>query len=921
MTVNCAALPATLVESELFGYEKGAFTGAVQRTIGRFEVAHGGSLFLDEIGELPLEVQAKLLRVLQTGEFERLGSAKTIQVDVRLIAATNRDLEREVREGRFRADLFYRLSVFPIALPPLRERREDIPLLVWHFIGRRQAALGRVVNRVPERLMRAFAAYSWPGNVRELENVVERALIMTNGATLAADPAFLEAAPLATEAGPSASLAEAERAHIRAVLDAVRLEDLRQGQRRRSPRPQAIHPPVPHEEARPVSPGPGLVNAPFQGGDVGPPGPELDALLRFEEYLADVAALLLKAPPDALDGEVSQALRGLLDALDVDRCGIGLFGEGAAVLQLTHSVGRPGIPEQPLVDIAPVLPWYAEQVRQGRTLVWSRIPEGIPPEALAERAYVTRTEMKSHISVPMKAGGETQGGLGVACMRTHREWGSLFVPRLELLAGIFASAFYRRAAEARMREADELNRSILASLANQVAVVDAGGRIVVLNEAWTRSAARAAFPSVSVGDDLLASLEAASAGGYREVGEIEALRSVLGGRTRAEALCQHPGSPGPRVYLVSATRLQGATSGAVVVHADVTEIHETKASLQASLQEARELKDRLEAENAALQTEVRRAEGYDEIVGTSAAIGRVLAQVEQVASTDAPVLLLGETGTGKDLVARALHRRSGRRERPLVTVNCAALPATLFESELFGYERGAFTGALQRTIGRFEVAHGGSLFLDEIGETPLDVQAKLLRVLETGELERLGSAKTIKVDVRLIAATNRDLERAVREGRFRADLYYRLNVFPIPLPPLRERREDIPLLVWHFIGLRQASLGRTVTRVPARLMRAFAAFSWPGNARELKNVVERALIMTRRATLAADPDFLKGVPGSPEAGPGASLAEADRAHIRAVLDACGWKISGKGNAADRLGLPRSTLQSCMKRLGITRTGS
>jgi formate hydrogenlyase transcriptional activator len=224
-------------------------------------------------------------------------------------------------------------------------------------------------------------------------------------------------------------------------------------------------------------------------------------------------------------------------------------------------------------------------------------------------------------------------------------------------------------------------------------------------------------------------------------------------------------------------------------------------------------------------------------------------------------------------------------------------------------------------VGRFEVAHGGSLFLDEIGELPLEVQAKLLRVLQAGEFERLGSSKTIRADVRLITATNRDLEREVREGRFRADLFYRLSVFPISLPPLRERREDIPLLAWHFIARRQAKLGRSVRRVPERLMRAFTAYSWPGNVRELENVVERALIMTSGATLAADPAFLAAAPVGPAAGPKASLAEAERAHIRAVLDACGWKIAGKGNAADRLGLKRSTLQFRMKKLGLARPGT
>jgi transcriptional regulator with GAF, ATPase, and Fis domain len=287
-----------------------------------------------------------------------------------------------------------------------------------------------------------------------------------------------------------------------------------------------------------------------------------------------------------------------------------------------------------------------------------------------------------------------------------------------------------------------------------------------------------------------------------------------------------------------------------------------------------------------------------------------------VAAADSPVLILGETGTGKDLVARAIHERSRRKGRPLVAINCAALPDALIESELFGYEKGAFTGAVARTLGRFEMAHGGVILLDEIGELPLGVQAKLLRVLEGGTFERLGSSRTIKVDVRVVAATNRDLAREVREGRFRADLYYRLNVFPITLPPLRERAEDVPVLVWHFINERQGALGRSIKRVPDRVMRALESYAWPGNVRELENVIERALIVSTGVSLVIDAPLLD--PAGAEGAPGTRLDDVQRAHIEAVLRQCGWKIAGRGNAAERLGIKRGTLQFRMKKLGITR---
>ncbi len=255
------------------------------------------------------------------------------------------------------------------------------------------------------------------------------------------------------------------------------------------------------------------------------------------------------------------------------------------------------------------------------------------------------------------------------------------------------------------------------------------------------------------------------------------------------------------------------------------------------------LQERLEAENRYLREEIQLRHGHEEIVGESDALKSVLARVERVAETDTAVLILGETGTGKELVAKAIHRYSPRRERQLISVNCAALSPTLIESELFGREKGAYTGAAGKQVGRFEIADGGTIFLDEVGELPLEVQAKLLRVLQCGEFERLGSSRTIRVDVRVIAATNRDLVQAMREGSFRRDLYYRLNVFPITVPPLRDRREDIPLLVWAFVKEFEKVMGHYVERLSARSMEALKTYPWPGNVRELRNVIERAMIL------------------------------------------------------------------------------
>jgi transcriptional regulator with GAF, ATPase, and Fis domain len=311
-----------------------------------------------------------------------------------------------------------------------------------------------------------------------------------------------------------------------------------------------------------------------------------------------------------------------------------------------------------------------------------------------------------------------------------------------------------------------------------------------------------------------------------------------------------------------------------------------------------------------------RAERHS-IVGDSPALSHVLGQIAQVAPTDSTVLILGETGTGKELVARAIHEAGGRRDRPLVKLNCAALPRELVESELFGHEKGAFTGALQQRRGRFEAADGGTLFLDEVGELPLEAQAKLLRVLQEREFERVGGNRTFRVDVRIIAATNRDLRAQAKEGRFRDDLFYRLNVFPIVLPALRERREDIPRLVEHFAAKTARKLGRELRGVAPSFVERATAYDWPGNIRELENLVERAMIMSRGPVLDGVALFAAGPTTRPlTIANNGTLEDVERAHIRRVLEDTRWQIEGELGAARVLGLNPSTLRGRLRKLGI-----
>jgi formate hydrogenlyase transcriptional activator len=382
-------------------------------------------------------------------------------------------------------------------------------------------------------------------------------------------------------------------------------------------------------------------------------------------------------------------------------------------------------------------------------------------------------------------------------------------------------------------------------------------------------------------------------------------------------------------YTSTPIRDRGAVVGAVVVFRDVSLKREADEKLRAALEEVESLRQKLELENAYLQEEIRAESNHRGIIGTSAAIQSVLRQVELVAPTDATVLVTGESGTGKELIARAIHEASKRPDRPLIRVNCAAIPRELFESEFFGHVKGAFTGALRDRIGRFELADGGTLFLDEVGEIPLELQGKLLRVLQEGQFERVGEERTRNVDVRVIAATNRDLKSEVRKGRFREDLYFRLNVVPIESVPLRERRADIPLLAAHFLRGTGRKLKTEGLRLSEGDMRRLAGYDWPGNVRELENMIERAAILARDGRLRIElPDSARPAMVAvedtsallPALLTDADRRDRDRANITAALQSCGGRIFGPNGAAALLGVKPTTLASRIKVLGIDKTG-
>jgi PAS domain S-box-containing protein len=525
---------------------------------------------------------------------------------------------------------------------------------------------------------------------------------------------------------------------------------------------------------------------------------------------------------------------------------------------------------------------------------------------------------ESYCGVPLLDGNSTTvGHLAIIDDRPMPD-GPRGLAIMRIFAARARAEIDRLRAEAAVRESEERLASILDSALDAVIACDAQQQIEYVNRAAPKIFACEANAMVghSLRQFLTGSLQRHVDDGLLSLARPQTPAQVLAG---TDLFAKRANGA---AFAVEATLSRLPLRDRNLYTLIVRDIEERRLA-------AERLRD-LQAQNIYLQEEIRAVHNAEEIVGQSAVLRAVLEQVKLVAATDSAVLILGETGTGKELVARAVHANSPRQARPLIKVNCAALPAGLVESELFGHERGAFTGASERRIGRFELADGGTIFLDEIGEVPLPVQAKLLRVLQEQEFERVGGSKTLRVDVRLIAATNRDLEQAVALGTFRQDLLYRLNVFPVRLPPLRERVDDIPLLVHYFVGRFVAKIGRRISRVPRAVMERLMAYEWPGNVRELENIVERAVIISCGAELQMPPELAGVAVAQPvmAAAPAplefraaidaSSLEDVERQHIKAMLRRTQWRIEGPTGAASLLQLRPSTLRSRMKKLGIRR---
>jgi formate hydrogenlyase transcriptional activator len=632
----------------------------------------------------------------------------------------------------------------------------------------------------------------------------------------------------------------------------------------------------------------------------------------FLETFGQLSAKFVSTSLDNIDEEIIAAQRLICQTTGIDRCSLWQFSEDHDSLIATHIWADDGLKIAPNLLLSEMFPWFGAMINRGETV---RIPslDTLPPEASKDLESFKALKTKSNLTIPLCINKSVFGCIAFGVTRGTRVWTDDEVRLLELMAQVFSNVLDRKS---KGRALHESQRRL--ALASRSAGIGFWGVERGTKNLWATEIARElfSFPADArlTTDEFNAAIHPEDRA--RALGEIQRQFRSGGGGGHVDFRVQHPDGR-PRWVSVRGSQAPDSSSGPLELTGIVVDISERKRSeeeLRNSLEEIKRLKDLLYAETDFLKAELVHFHSHPEIVGKSKAVGNVLRQIRQVAGTSSTVLITGETGTGKELVARAVHALSDRRDRVMVKVDCASLPSGLIESELFGRERGAYTGALAKQVGRFQLADKSTIFLDEIGELPLEVQAKLLRILESGEFEPLGSPKTVKVNVRIIAATNRDLDKAMREGRFREDLYYRLKVFPIEVPPLRERIEDIPLLAYNFIRKFSADMGKNVRNVRKQTMLGLQQYAWPGNVRELRNLIEHALITTTGDTLN-----LELPAGNAARSPGTplgTLAQTEELHIRAVLEKTGWRIKGKSGAAELLGVKPSTLYAKMKKLGV-----
>lgn len=638
--------------------------------------------------------------------------------------------------------------------------------------------------------------------------------------------------------------------------------------------------------------------------------------LRFMTLLAELSARFVKLSAEEVDKEIENAQRLVCEFLDLDISALWQWeAETPDIYVLTH-LYRPipsGPPTPERMVGSEVFPWSQQQIMAGNTFAISsmeKIPQGSEKDLEGWLAF----ELKTNLTISLRVGDRQPfGAISFNDIRKERVWTKALIQQLELIAQVFANALLRTRSESAQRKS-EIRLAMAAESANAgIWSLNLGTHFF-----WTTPKGRELFglepDDVISWDSFMEMVHPEDRESIKQT-----LETILESEEEGVFEYRTVLADGLIRWMTSRGRVQRDLPGEehtvlTGVTVDITERKQAELQLKVALAETQELRDRLSVENTYLREQVSHVSGHKHIIGNAAPVLEMLEQARLVAPTDSTVLITGETGTGKELLANTIHEQSTRKSRALVNVNCAALPPALIESELFGREKGAYTGALSQQVGRFEVADGGTLFLDEIGELPLEIQTKLLRVLQDGSFERLGSYKTLHSDVRIIAATNRDLLQMVQQRSFREDLYHRLNIFPIESPPLRDRQEDIPELTWRFVQYFNQHMGRAVDSIPKKALEALTQYSWPGNIRELRNLVERAMIISTNKKLCIQ------LPRDTNQNGGfQTLEDVERSHIQDVLEKCQWRIGGPEGAAQVLDMARTTLNARIKKLGLSRS--
>ncbi len=635
-----------------------------------------------------------------------------------------------------------------------------------------------------------------------------------------------------------------------------------------------------------------------------------EGVLDFEELLLEISSLFINLPVESIDAVIEDTQRKVCKSLGLDLSALWQWSDkDKNLMTLTHLYTIPGGPDLPVgIDGSQAFPWTYAKMLAGETL--SFLTEELPDEAFVDKQSFRGFSVESSVAIPLKVGGhQITGIISFNTLNRVYSWSRQEIKRLKIVADIFANTLTRKEAEKALIQSEE--RLNLAAESAEAGLWELDYKT---NQFWATDQARRIFGYTT---NAIISMERIEQSIYPE--DLNLVQ-------RALATSFNEGTKLDIEYRINAdadVHKWICSRGRPYFHSDGSPARMLGVSLDISgrkrhEQELEKLKQLLEQENYYLREDLKKVQGFEHIIGKSAPFQSVLNSIKQVAPTSATVLLTGETGTGKGVLAHAIYQMSDRKERPFVTVNCAALPPNLIESELFGREKGAFTGAHAKQAGRFEVANQGTLFLDEVGDLPLDMQAKLLRVLQDGEFERLGNPRTIQVDVRIIAATGRDLQEEVRSGRFREDLFYRLNVYPVSLPPLRERREDIELLAHYFTEKYSRRMGKKIDRIPRRVLDNMMRYPWPGNIRELEHLVERSVIGSPGSILRINDQQKWSLSSGSSKGKNKNLAAVERDYILHVLGLTNWKIEGSDGAADILDIHPSTLRFRLKKLGIKR---